>query len=242
MTEQEAKQLVKQTLEQYNRIAADFDSTRSQSEDFTGLTQYVKEGNLVLDLGCGNGRLVDALRGTGINMIGVDGSSELIARCKEKYTEDIKKGWLGFTVSDVLELPFDGGQFDVVFLLAVMHHIPSEALRVQLLKDLLMMTKKGGLCVGTTWNLRGTEFRERYELDGQLQKPRVGFDVGDVEIPWKASGEVAMRYCHAFTTEELRALFEKSGWRIVDLYPVTRAFVATDAESAHNLFWVIQAP
>lgn len=241
MTEQEAKQLVKQTLEQYNRIAADFDSTRSQSEDFTGLTQYVKEGNLVLDLGCGNGRLVDALRGTGVNMIGVDGSSELIARCKEKYAADVEKGWLGFTVSDVLELPFDSAQFDVIFLLAVMHHIPSEALRVQFLKDLIGMTKKGGLCVGTTWNLRGTEFRERYALDEQLKTPRAGFDVGDVEIPWKASGEVAMRYCHAFTIEELRALFEKAGWKILDLYPVTRDFVATDAESAHNLFWVLQA-
>lgn len=241
MTEQEAKQLVKQTLEQYNRIAADFDSTRSQSEDFTGLTQYVKEGNLVLDLGCGNGRLVDALRGTGVNMIGVDGSSELIARCKEKYAADVEKGWLGFTVSDVLELPFDSAQFDVIFLLAVMHHIPSEALRVQLLKDLLGMTKKGGRCVGTTWNLRGTEFRERYALDEQLKTPRAGFDVGDVEIPWKASGEVAMRYCHAFTIDELRVLFEKAGWKILELYPVTRDFVATDAESAHNLFWVLQA-
>lgn len=241
MKEQQAKQLITETLEQYNRIAADFDSTRSQSEDFTGLTQYVKKGDLVLDAGCGNGRLVDALRDLGINMIATDGSRELIELCKKKYADDIAAGWLGFTVSDVLDLPFDGGQFDAVFLLAVLHHIPSEALRLQLFTDLRAMTKPGGLCVGTTWNLRGTEFRERYALDEQLKTPAKGFDNGDVEIPWKASGAVVQRYCHAFTIDELRDLFEAAGWHIEDLYPVTRQFVATDADSAHNLFWVLRA-
>lgn len=241
MIESEAKHLVKQTLEQYNRIAADFDSTRSQSEDFTGLAQYVKRGDLVLDAGCGNGRLTDVLRSCEVKLIAADGSRELIARCKEKYADDVASGWVGFAVSDVLELPFDSAQFDTVFLLAVLHHIPSEAARVQLFKDLRAITKKGGLCVGTTWNLRGDEFATRYNLAEQLEHPRAGFDSGDVEIPWKASGDAVMRYCHAFTTSELRELFEKSGWTIVDVYPVTRDFVQTDTMLAHNLFWVIQA-
>lgn len=241
MNERDAKALVKRTLEQYNRIAPEFNSTRSQSEDFTSLTQYVKEGDLVLDAGCGNGRLTDVLRGTEVNLIGTDGSAALIAACRERYADDIAKGWVGYTVFDVLELPFDGKQFDVVFLLAVLHHIPSAALREQLFNDLHAMTKTGGRCVGTTWNLRGTVFRERYELDEQLAAPRAGYDSGDVEIPWKASGEAVMRYCHAFTIDELRVLFEKTKWHIVDLYPVTRQFVATDADAAHNLFWVIEA-
>lgn len=242
MIESKAKQLVQQTLEQYNRIAAEFDSTRSQSEDFTGLTQYVKEGGLVLDVGCGNGRLTDALRGAGIKMIGVDGSSELIARCKEKYASDIAEGWVGFTVSDVLELPFDAAQFDTVFSLAVLHHIPSNQMRLQFFKDILAITKKGGFFVGTTWNLRGREFRERYELDEQLETPREGYDAGDVEIPWKASGEPVMRYCHACTLEELQNLAHQAGWNIVDIYPVSRQFVPTDTDSAHNLLWILQAP
>jgi len=242
MIESKAKQLIQQTLEQYNRIAAEFDSTRSQSEDFTGLTQYVKEGNLVLDVGCGNGRLTDALRGTGIKMIGVDGSKELIALCKEKYAADTVEGWVGFAVSDVLELPFDSAQFDTIFSLAVLHHIPSVEMRLQFFKDLLAITKKGGLCVGTTWNLRGREFRERYELDAQLETPLEGYDVGDVEIPWKASGEPVMRYCHACTLPELQKLAHDAGWNIVDIYPVTRQFTPADEDSAHNLFWVLQAP
>lgn len=242
MIESKAKQLIQQTLEQYNRIAAEFDSTRSQSEDFTGLTQYVKEGNLVLDVGCGNGRLTDALRGTGIKMIGVDGSKELIALCKEKYAADVAEGWAGFTVSDVLELPFDSAQFDTIFSLAVLHHIPSNEMRLQFFKDLLVITKKGGLFVGTTWNLRGREFRERYELDEQLETPRDGYDIGDVEIPWKASGEPVMRYCHACTLPELQKLAHDAGWNVVDIYPVTRQFTPADEDSAHNLFWVLQAP
>lgn len=241
MNEREAKDIVQTTLTQYNRIAADFNSTRSQSEDFTSLKQYVKEGDLVLDAGCGNGRLTDVLRGTGVNMIGVDGSEELVRVCREKYSDDVAAGWVGFTVSDVLELPFDGKQFDTVFLLAVLHHIPSVSFRKQLFEDVHAMTKTGGLFVGTTWNLRGDEFKERYELDAQLAHPPVGKDVGDVMIPWKASGESVLRYCHAFSIDELRDLVDQSKWEIVDMYPVTREFVATSEAHAHNLFWVLKA-
>lgn len=241
MNEHEAKGIVQATLKQYNRIAPDFNSTRSQSEDFTVLKQYVKEDDLVLDAGCGNGRLTDVLRGSGVRMIGVDGSRELIALCNEKYGADVTEGWAGFTVSDVLELPFDGKQFDTVFLLAVLHHIPSRAFRKQLFEDIHAMTKTGGLFVGTTWNLRGDEFRERYELDAQLANPGEGRDVGDVEIPWKASGEFVLRYCHAFTLEELQELAHPSQWEVVDMYPVTREFVSTDVSTAHNLFWVLKA-
>ncbi len=241
MHEQLARKLVAQTLAQYNRIAPEFDSTRGQSEDFTGLTQYVKQGDLVLDVGCGNGRLADVMRDRGVNMIGVDGSGELIARCRQKYSADSDAGWLGFTVADVLELPFDGEQFDVVFMLAVMHHIPSEALRLQLCRDIRSMTKRGGLWIGTTWNLRGVEFQTRYALAEQFAHPTSGFDSGDVTIPWKASGDVADRYCHAFTCDELRKIFELCGWRVRDLYPVTRQFVTIDESSAHNLFWVLEA-
>src|SRR3989344_3059445 len=241
MNERVAAELLARTLKQYNQIASEFDSTRSQSEDCTALTQYVKPDDLVLDVGCGNGRLTEVLRDRAVHLIGADGSTELIAACRARYAADIENGWVGFTVANALELPFDRKQFDTIFMLAVLHHIPSHALRVQLFTDLHAITKKGGVCVGTTWNLRGSAFRKRYALDQQFVEALHGWDVGDVEIPWKASGEAVMRYCHAFTVDELRAIFAETHWTVVDLYPVTRDFVETDADSGHNFFWVLTA-
>lgn len=242
MNERAAAAIVQRTIAQYNRIAPDFDRTRNQSEDCSALAAYVKRGFLVLDVGCGNGRLVPVLRDTGINLIGCDASEKLIASCREKYADDMRAGWLGFTVADALTLPFDGKQFDVVFALAMLHHIPSGAMRQSLMRDLHAITKRDGRCVGTVWNLRSSAFRERYSIDEQLSKPKSGWDSGDVEIPWRASGdEEVLRYCHAFTTDELRELFESSGWHVESLYPVARDFTQTSDERAHNLFWVIRA-
>lgn len=241
MNERVARTIVQRTVAQYNRIAPDFDRTRNQSEDCSALAAYVKRGNLVLDVGCGNGRLVPVLRDAQVHMIGCDASVELVAACQEKYADDVNAGWLGFTVADVLELPFDGQQFDVVFALALLHHIPSAPLRYALMRDLHAIARRDGRCVGTVWNLRGSAFRDRYGIDAQLTKPHPGWDAGDVEIPWKATaGDEVLRYCHAFTIEELRDLFEHTGWKIEELYPAARDLTQTDADTAHNLFWVIR--
>ncbi len=144
-----ATHIVSQTLAQYDRISDDFDSTRNQSTDFTSLTQYVKPGALVLDAGCGNGRLIEVLRGVGANLICVDGSGELIHIARERYAEDVKNGWLGFVHRDLTSLPFDSHQFDVVFLLAVLHHIPSEHMHILIMKELHTMTKIDRCCIGT---------------------------------------------------------------------------------------------
>lgn len=241
MNKQRAEQIVAQTLQQYDRISENFDSTRNTSTDFTLLSSYVKPENLVLDVGCGNGRIIDVLRDSGANLICTDGSGELVRIAQERYAADVEKGWLGFVHRDAFNLPFDSHQFDVVFMMAVMHHIPSSELRQHLMREIHGMTKKGGTFVGTTWNLRSREFAERYKLAEQLAQPRPGYDAGDVEIPWKAYGAEEMRYCHAYTLDELRALFTDTGWRVEKLYPAERTLEEVEPENAPQLFWELTA-
>lgn len=234
-----AQKIMRDTVAQYNRIASAFDSTRASSADLTPLRSFVKDGNLVLDAGCGNGRLTQVMRGAQVHMIGCDASSELIACAQKRYEADIRAGWLGFTIADITDLPFDAHQFDVVFVLAVLHHVPSEALRMRVMRSLMHITKKGGLCVGTVWNVRGTHTRTRFALDAQLHTPASGNDAGDVYVPWRANGAHEDRYCHAFTRDELRVLCEGAGWRVVQLDPVTKSFAPAPERDAENLFFVL---
>lgn len=71
----------------------------------------------VLDIGCGDGILMDLLKKKGINVEGVDISSEAIMICKRK----------GHNVAliDIArdKLPFTNKSFDLIFLLDVLEHL-----------------------------------------------------------------------------------------------------------------------
>ena len=67
-------------------------------------------GKRVLDLGCGYGNFTDYFRSIGAEVIGVDGAQTMIDIAKKRYPES------AFAVADITRpLPFESGEFDVVF-------------------------------------------------------------------------------------------------------------------------------
>jgi trans-aconitate 2-methyltransferase len=73
-------------------------------------------GERILDLGCGTGHLTAKIAAFGSQVVGVDGSPEMIRQAKEKYPS------LRFEVMDAREIQLDG-QFDAVFSNATLHWI-----------------------------------------------------------------------------------------------------------------------
>lgn len=233
-----ARQIIRDTLKLYDAIAPEFAATRGSAYDFSALAGYVKPAQLILDAGCGNGRLVEIMRAQNVKMIASDGSRELIKIARKKYAVEVAAGWLGFTVATVSELPFDKNSFDTIFLMAVLHHIPSVAERLKILRHLSTLVKFGGQLIGAVWNLRADVWQKRFHAD--LSTPPAGMDAGDVLIPWKASGAVQTRYCHNFTLGELRGLFVAAGWKIKKLYAASKDLQpVADLTAAPNIFWVI---
>lgn len=76
-----------------------------------------KAGERILDLGCGTGALTAEIADRGAEILGVDGSEEMVLRAREKFPE------LKFEVLDARQLRFDA-EFDAVFSNAVLHWIP----------------------------------------------------------------------------------------------------------------------
>ena len=99
-----------------------------------GILSYLnpKPDETILDLGCGTGDLTQEIFLTGANIIGVDGSSEMIAIAKSKYPH------IGFYQMDAREMNFEI-HFDAVFSNAVLHWIPDKERVIEhihaLLKD-----------------------------------------------------------------------------------------------------------
>jgi len=79
----------------------------------------VKEGSRVLELGCGNGKTLGAIRGKGIDMVGLDISRVGMMLCPPELPVSLVQG-------DAAMLPFQDGSFDLVLANHVLGHLPLE--------------------------------------------------------------------------------------------------------------------
>ena len=174
----------------------------------------------MLDVGCGNGRLLDALP-VGVRYTGCDTSERMIELAKRRYKGHpcIQGCPLSarFTVGDILALPFPTSSFDHVFALAVLHHIPSDALRQQAVRELARVTKPSGRVTITVWNLWTWYWIRRYGLWQIIFGAHpTGYDRGDCFVPWKRGvDQPILRYVHAWTHREFRSIFADAGLRII---------------------------
>lgn len=224
-----AKQILEETRRNYNLIADDFSRTRNVLwPELSFLRDYIKEGDRILDLGCGNGRLLELFKGKNIEYTGVDSSEKLIEIACARNGADITRKnaekfreiprhisgnrRVSFVIADGLDLPFEDEFFDKIFCVAVLHHIPSKELRLFFIKEAYRALKKDGVAIFMVWSLwRRTEILRHIKY---FLLKTFGFsklDFKDVLVPW---GSRAQRYYHAFTKNELRNVFLEAGFEI----------------------------
>jgi ubiquinone/menaquinone biosynthesis C-methylase UbiE len=107
----------------------------------------LRQGNDVLDIGCGTGTLAIAASGhvgnTGA-VTGIDPSPPMIARANRKA---VKAGApVTFHVAVAESLPFPDRRFDVVFSTLMLHHLPRKT-RQQCAGEIKRVLKAGGRVV-----------------------------------------------------------------------------------------------
>jgi ubiquinone/menaquinone biosynthesis C-methylase UbiE len=80
-----SKRIQKKVKDDYNQIAEGFSETRQFPwKDFECFKAYYRPNFAVLDLGCGNGRLLTFLENEGFkSYLGLDQSAELLKQAKK---------------------------------------------------------------------------------------------------------------------------------------------------------------
>jgi SAM-dependent methyltransferase len=160
----------------------------------------------VLDVGCGNGRLAQALaeKLPTLAYVGVDASPPLLERARSRAPRGAT-----FRLADFVERAPDAalprGPFDAVALFGVLHGVPGASRRRALLAAAASRLAAGGLLALTRWCFAESEERRRRivswescdAIDPALLEP------GDHLLRFGTSG---LRYCHATGAEELTAL------------------------------------
>ena len=205
-----AKDLIEKTKDYFDKNVDSFSGSRNRLwSEFEELKKYMKGGEKILDLGCGNGRLFELFKNRNVKYTGVDTSVEFIERAKEKYGDY-------FVVADAFNLPFPDNSFDSIWAIAFFHHIPSKHLRLKVFKEIKRVLKKDGKIIATCWNfyqlhylriLLKFTFRKLFGLSR--------LDFKDVLLSPKKLK--IQRYYHAFTKKELKKLFQKAGFKIEEL-------------------------
>ncbi len=219
-----AKYLMERTKQDYEKIAEDYSLKRRFT--WPGLEKvnaYVKDGDRILDWGCGHGRLLLVLKNKKIKYIGADFSSKILKIAKKNFPK------YEFRLLNELSLPFSDNFFNVICSIAAFHHIPSYEFRIKLLKEFNRALKKGGFLILTSWYFYKSKkkilFKHIFKwLVNKLLGKRSELDFGDVFVPWKNSKReiIANRYFHAFTKRSLAKLVKETGFKIKEIKIIQR--------------------
>ena len=125
----------------YNKIAEDWyadhrtdDWWREGTDAFVSL---LKQGNTVLDVGCGGGVKTKYLAAKGLNVTGVDFSEKMIEIAKREAPEG------RFYIEDISKLNDLNEKFDGVFAQAVLLHVPKKKIALAM-KNLTGKLRLGG--------------------------------------------------------------------------------------------------
>ena len=243
MNQQTAEQIIKLNKNSYEKIAEHFSITRNYIwKDLKNLAKYIhnhykipptpfsKGGTIkILDVGCGNGRLFEELENKNIEYYGIDYCEKLIDIARNRYKHSASK--VQFAVSNIKNMPFGKNQFDAIFAVAVINHIPSKEAQKKSLLKLHEALKPGGILLMTNWNLWNFNFKKnifsynfkKWKTSAGKWKGKYGIDkkefrFKDIMTEWKDGEKSSPLYYYAFTKQEIDKLTKESGFKILDSY------------------------
>jgi SAM-dependent methyltransferase len=230
MNQETAAKLIALNHEFYNRFGESFSATRRRLQPGVRrvLESFIGNEN-ILDLGCGNGEFARALakRGHRGSYLGLDFSLPLLREAESQSGEFTAK----FMEVDLTRLSETSDQLSVIggrlsvedgwpviTAFAVLHHIPGDALRLDILKTIRKLLSKDGRFLLSNWQFLNSEkLKARIKPWETAAIPRSEVDAGDYLLDWRSGGE-GLRYAHHFTVEELSALANQAGFRLIDSF------------------------
>ena len=208
----------------YQKTADEFDQTRGKAwPGWKILLPYFnfqaqRKPFSVLDVGCGNGRfgvfMAEYLEAP-VVYHGVDNNETLLNHAR-KALDPLPNITATLEQRDVVLSPPETGEYDLVVLFGLIHHIPGRDNRQTFVRRLARRVKPRGFLVFASWRFYDFErFKQRIipwadDLAGLVETHDYLLDWrrGDLE-----TGKFAQRYCHFVDDAEHTALIAASGMR-----------------------------
>lgn len=215
-----AARLIELNRDFYNDFGDSFSATRQRLQPgVQKVLDLIQEDDSVLDLGCGNGHFLHEIhqRGHKGTILGLDFSLPLLRDAESTLGVEFRE--VDLTKLSVVSDQFMvDGQWSVVTMFATLHHIPSQEIRLDILRAVKKLLKPEGKFVLSNWQFLNSE-----KLKARIQPwSRIGLsdddaDEGDYLLDWR-SGGAGLRYAHHFSVEELLGLAEQVHMRVSESF------------------------
>jgi ubiquinone/menaquinone biosynthesis C-methylase UbiE len=149
----------------------------------------VIDGNTILDVGCGNGDLINeiALRGS-VKAYGVDISPNMVKECHKRYDNAV------FMLSTGEAIPFGDSIFDTLTICCALHHFNKPKIFFEEARRVLI--RNGILIIGEPWFPFGLR-----QFNDWFVSPLIR--AGDNKL---------------FSHKTLKRLFTDNGFEIIEIY------------------------
>jgi SAM-dependent methyltransferase len=223
MDSQTAARLIEINREFYTQFGDAFSATRHRLQPGVrrALERLTGEES-VLDLGCGNGELARALakRGHRGRYLGLDFSPPLLREAGSQpgaFPAKFRQGDLTKLPEMQEQLAIPGG-WSVITAFAVLHHIPSLDLRLNILRVVHELLERAGSFIHSNWQFLNSEkLSQRIQPWESASLSPSWLDAGDYLLDWRSGGK-GLRYVHHFDEKELGELARASDFRVVDTF------------------------
>lgn len=208
----------------YEGVFEEFSSSRQTSwSGWEKLWEICQERDFspksIFDVGCGNARFLAFMREkcSGFKYLGVDNSQSFINTNKDSFKHDDFDFQL-IDLGNIFPESISGRSFDLILLIAVLHHIPGYANRLNLLRQLSSQLSENGLFVVTYWDfLTDDSLTKKLFPWTEVSLSNTDVEDGDYLLNW-GSGPEHLRYCHFFSEEEKRKIIDDLGLKLLSNY------------------------
>jgi tRNA (uracil-5-)-methyltransferase TRM9 len=229
-----AARLIELNKDFYTRFGDSFSATRHRIQPgVRRVLEMLKGDEDILDLGCGNAELARVLaqRGQRGAYLGVDFSLPLLRDAESPLagTSQPEGFSAKFLQIDLTQLSQDSEQLSVIreqiaggcsliTAFAVIHHIPSHQLRLNMLQAVRQLLQPNGLFIHSNWQfLNSAKLRARIQDWSKVNLSSNDVDSNDYLLDWR-SGGTGLRYVHHFDEGELHELAKATGFEITETF------------------------
>lgn len=213
-----ARRLIELNREFYGKFGASFSATRQRLQPgVRKILDSIHKDDSVLDLGCGNGLFLRGLhdRGHQAPLLGADFSLSLLREAESTPGVEWREADLSRLSAIGERLSVSGDLWSAITCFATLHHIPSNEMRLDILRTVKRLLKPGGKFYLSNWQFLNSErLKSRIQPWSRAGLSDDDVDEGDYLLDWRGGGGGGLRYAHQFSAEELLGLADQTQMKV----------------------------
>ena len=151
---------------------SDYDYQREEIETIERsyeIHEYQKfKGKKVLDVGCGNGYVLNFYSKEGAHVHGIDLTKTAIDLTKKRFEMNNLNG--EFSVQDAQNLLYEDNYFDCICSMGVLHHVPDTQ---KAISEIFRVLKPGGRIIVMFYHKNSFKFQWNFRLQSLIYRKKI---------------------------------------------------------------------